>query len=179
MTTPVLVRGIAERGSRSPVLIRERRERLSVGGARAQKGHVPRGVEEVPVRVKSLLVLRPPAATRPEHGPSRESLLTGLEEKLAFESELGSKGHFSNIERGLARPTVQTLQVLADRLGVLLLDLVTFPERDERQRLIDSTFSLPRRTLKKLAKKFDPPKLSLATPPEPTRKPRRRNKSEA
>jgi len=100
-------------------------------------------------------------------------------EKLAFESELGSKGHLSNIERGLVRPTVQTLQVLADRLGVLLLDLVTFPERDERQRLVDRTRSLPRGTLKKLAKELDLSKLSLASPPEPTRKPRRRNKSEA
>ncbi|NUQ73374.1 MAG: helix-turn-helix transcriptional regulator [Polyangiaceae bacterium] len=100
-------------------------------------------------------------------------------EKLAFESELGSKGHLSNIERGLVRPTVQTLQVLADRLGVLLLDLVTFPERDERQHLIDRTRSLPRGTLKKLAKELDPSKLSLAAPPETARKPRRRNKSEA
>jgi transcriptional regulator with XRE-family HTH domain len=100
-------------------------------------------------------------------------------EKLAFESELGSKGHLSNIERGLVRPTVQTLQVLADRLGVLLLDLVTFPERDERQNLIDRTRSLPRGTLKKLAKELDPSKLSLGSPPEPARKPRRRNKSEA
>lgn len=98
-------------------------------------------------------------------------------EKLAFESELGSKGHLSNIERGLARPTVQTLQVLADRLGVLLLDLVTFPERDERQRLVDRTRSLPRGTLKKLVKELGPPKLSPAAPPEPARKPRRRNKS--
>src|SRR5437773_12286253 len=49
--------------------------------------------------------------------------LTG--EKLAFESELGSKGHLSDIENGLARPTIRTLKVLADRLGVVLLDLVT------------------------------------------------------
>jgi transcriptional regulator with XRE-family HTH domain len=99
-------------------------------------------------------------------------------EKLAFESELGSKGHLSNIERGLVRPTVQTLQVLADRLGVLLLDLVTFPERDERQRLIDRTRSLPRGTLRKLVKELDPPKLSLTTSPEQARIRRRRDKTE-
>lgn len=58
-------------------------------------------------------------------------------EKLAFESELGSKGHLSDIEKGLTRPNVATLKVLADRLGVLLLDVVTFPEEDERQKLVD------------------------------------------
>src|SRR5262245_29857763 len=75
-------------------------------------------------------------------------------EKLAFESELRSKGHLSSLERGLVMPTIQTLQVLADRLGVLLLDLVTFPESDERQRVVDLTRRLPRGTLKKLAKEL-------------------------
>lgn len=60
-------------------------------------------------------------------------------EKLAYESELGSKGHLSNIERGLVRPTIQTLKVLADRLGVLPLDLLNFPDEDERQAIIDRT----------------------------------------
>lgn len=45
-------------------------------------------------------------------------------EKLAYESELGSKGHLSNLEKGLAVPTIETLRVLADRLGVLPLDLL-------------------------------------------------------
>ena len=66
-------------------------------------------------------------------------------ERLAVESALGSKGHLSNLERGLARPTIQTLRVLADRLGVLTLDLVTFPERGARQRLVDlSRYLKPR-----------------------------------
>jgi transcriptional regulator with XRE-family HTH domain len=60
-------------------------------------------------------------------------------EKLAYESELGSKGHLSTLERGLARPTIQTLKALADRLEVKLLDLVTFPEEDDRAKLIDRT----------------------------------------
>jgi transcriptional regulator with XRE-family HTH domain len=60
-------------------------------------------------------------------------------ERLAVESELGSKGHLSNIERGLVRPTVQTLLVLAQRLNVLPLDLLCFPEDDTRQKLIDAT----------------------------------------
>ena len=61
-------------------------------------------------------------------------------EQLAFESELGSKGHLSNIERGLVRPTAHTLHVLAERLGVELGDLVTFPsEATDRGRLYDLT----------------------------------------
>jgi transcriptional regulator with XRE-family HTH domain len=64
-------------------------------------------------------------------------------EKLAYESDLGSKGHLSNIENGLVRPTAHTLKVLADRLGVLPLDLVTFPQEDERQELIDRTRHVP------------------------------------
>jgi transcriptional regulator with XRE-family HTH domain len=71
-------------------------------------------------------------------------------EKLAFESELGSKGHLSNIERGLARPNIQTLKVLADRLGLKLLDLVTFPDEDDRQRLVDCTRRVARGPLRKI-----------------------------
>lgn len=48
-------------------------------------------------------------------------------EQLAYESELSSKGHLSNIERGLVRPTAHTLSVLSERLDVELADLVTFP----------------------------------------------------
>jgi transcriptional regulator with XRE-family HTH domain len=73
-------------------------------------------------------------------------------EQLAFESELGSKGHLSNIERGLARPTIYTLKVLADRLEVRMLDLVTFPDEDERQRLIDATRRMSRGTIRKILK---------------------------
>ncbi len=60
-------------------------------------------------------------------------------ERLAFESELGSKGFLSDIERGRARPSIATLQVIADYLEVLLVDLFTFPERSEREKLIDRT----------------------------------------
>jgi transcriptional regulator with XRE-family HTH domain len=73
-------------------------------------------------------------------------------EKLAYESELNSKGHLSNLERGLARPTVKTLEMIAEGLGVLLLDLVTFPEKDERQRLVDQTRRLSQGVLRRLAK---------------------------
>ena len=73
-------------------------------------------------------------------------------EKLAYESELGSKGHLSNLERGLARPTIQTLQSLADRLEVKLLDLVTFPDEDDRAKLVDHTRGMSATELRRLLK---------------------------
>ncbi|MDI1481732.1 helix-turn-helix transcriptional regulator [Polyangium sp. y55x31] len=73
-------------------------------------------------------------------------------EKLAFESELGSKGHLSNLERGLARPTIHTLKVLAERLEVDVLDLLTFPDQGDRQKLVDLTRHLGRGTIRKLLK---------------------------
>ena len=61
-------------------------------------------------------------------------------EQLAYESELGSKGHLSNIERGLVRPTAHTLSLLSERLGVELGDLVMFPEEaSDRGRLYELT----------------------------------------
>jgi transcriptional regulator with XRE-family HTH domain len=68
-------------------------------------------------------------------------------QQLAETSELGSKGHLSNMERGLVRPNIQTLKQVADGLGVLPLDLVTFPKHDLRQKLVDLTRQL---TLKKI-----------------------------
>jgi transcriptional regulator with XRE-family HTH domain len=68
-------------------------------------------------------------------------------QELADTSELGSKGHLSNMERGLVRPNIQTLKQLADGLGVLPLDLMTFPHDDVRQRLVDLTRQL---TLKRV-----------------------------
>ena len=78
--------------------------------------------------------------------------LTG--EKLAYESDLGSKGHLSSIERGLVRPTIETLRVLAERLGCLPLDLVTFPDVDVRQAFIERTRTMPISALRKLAKEL-------------------------
>lgn len=76
-------------------------------------------------------------------------------EKLAFESELGSKGHLSSIEKGLVRPTVNTLQTIADRLGIALLDLVTFPNVDPRQQLIDRTRFLTPSCVRRLLASID------------------------
>jgi transcriptional regulator with XRE-family HTH domain len=60
-------------------------------------------------------------------------------QELAETSELNSKGHLSNMERGLVRPNIQTLKQIANGLGVLPLDLMTFPKHDLRQELIDLT----------------------------------------
>jgi transcriptional regulator with XRE-family HTH domain len=79
-------------------------------------------------------------------------------EKLAYESELRSKGFLSDIERGLARPTVQTLSVIADHLGVDLLDMVTFPERGDRQRLVDRTRFMTRGAVRRLLRETEPQK---------------------
>lgn len=75
-------------------------------------------------------------------------------EKLAYESELGSKGHLSDLERGLTRPTITTLQALADRLGVALLDLVSFPEDGARERLVDALRSVPGEEIEELLARY-------------------------
>lgn len=64
-------------------------------------------------------------------------------ERLAYESDVGSKGHLSNIERGLVHPTAHTLKALADRLEVSLADLVTFPDDGDRARLHELTRRMP------------------------------------
>jgi transcriptional regulator with XRE-family HTH domain len=79
-------------------------------------------------------------------------------ERLAFESELGSKGFLSDIEQGRASPSIQTLQMIADYLEVLLVDLFTFPERSEREQLIDRTRWLTAGTTRKLLRELPRPK---------------------
>lgn len=71
-------------------------------------------------------------------------------EKLAYESAVGSKGFLSDIEKGIARPSVATLSAIAERLEVDLLDLFTFPEGDDRHALIDSTRRLAKGTIRRL-----------------------------
>jgi transcriptional regulator with XRE-family HTH domain len=74
------------------------------------------------------------------------------QEKLAYEAGLKSKGHLSGVERGLVRPTVQTLAILAERLEVDLLDLVTFPEDSPRQYLVDLTRQLKPDAVRRLVR---------------------------
>src|SRR5689334_22918109 len=75
-------------------------------------------------------------------------------ERLAFESGETSisKGHLSSIERGLVAPTIVTLEALAERLGVEMLDLFTFPETSERHELIKRSLSWKRGTIRKILK---------------------------
>ena len=77
-------------------------------------------------------------------------------EKLSWEIENGSKGHISSLERGLVNPTAQLLKGIADALGVLPLDLLTFPDQDERQALVDSTRNLPPRELAQISRTIRP-----------------------
>ena len=100
-------------------------------------------------------------------------------EKLAFESELGSKGHLSNLERGLARPTIHTLKVLADRLEVSVLDLLTFPEQGDRQKLVDLTRHLGRGTIRKLLKDMAPLVSTKAPAPPAPKKAAKRPRAPA
>jgi hypothetical protein len=58
-------------------------------------------------------------------------------EKLAFESGQISKGHLSDVEKGLVIPTVGSLDALAECLEVLLIDLVACPENSLRERMVE------------------------------------------
>lgn len=75
-------------------------------------------------------------------------------EKLAFESEVGSKGHLSSLEAGLVMPTVATLKAVADRLEVLVADLVTDPRDGDRAKLLELTRGLPPGVLRRLVKEL-------------------------
>jgi transcriptional regulator with XRE-family HTH domain len=71
-------------------------------------------------------------------------------EKLAYESDLGSKGHLSNLERGLALPTVETLRILAERLGVQPFDLLNVGAAGVREELVEISRSLTAKELQAL-----------------------------
>lgn len=113
---------------------------------------------DVPPRVKSMPRRRTPDPLALAIGQRIRELREeqGLTaEKLAYESELGSKGFLSDIEKGLARPTVQTLAVLAERLGVELFDLLVFPGEGPRHKLVDLTRGLRPGTVRRLTREMD------------------------
>jgi transcriptional regulator with XRE-family HTH domain len=83
------------------------------------------------------------------------------QEQLAFTSEMHSKGHLSSLEKGLVMPTVATLKAIADRLDVLVADLVTDPRDGDRAKLVELTRGLPPGVLRKLVKE-----LSMARKPK-------------
>lgn len=71
-------------------------------------------------------------------------------EKLAYESEVGSKGFVSDIEHGLALPSLTTLERIAQRLEVSVFDLLIVPGRSSREQLIEFTRSMGPGTLARL-----------------------------
>ena len=77
-------------------------------------------------------------------------------ERLAYESDLGSKGYLSDIEHGLALPSVHKLAIIAEHLGCALLDLVTFPDGSDREALVDVTRHLGPGPLRKLLRQAKP-----------------------
>ncbi|HEY5960444.1 MAG TPA: hypothetical protein VIV60_28015 [Polyangiaceae bacterium] len=56
------------------------------------------------------------------------------------------------IEEDLIRPSVPTHVMLAERLEVDLLDVVTFPEDSQRQRLVDLTRRMKPGTVRRLVR---------------------------
>lgn len=58
---------------------------------------------------------------------------------LADRSGIGSKGHLSNLERGLVRPNIFTIAQLARGLEVDPLDLLAAPRRSKRERVVEAT----------------------------------------
>jgi transcriptional regulator with XRE-family HTH domain len=66
-------------------------------------------------------------------------------DELATRGRLPSKGHLSNLEHGLVRPNIRTLAQIARGLGVMPLDLLTFPSATFRERLVDMTRALTAR----------------------------------
>jgi transcriptional regulator with XRE-family HTH domain len=71
-------------------------------------------------------------------------------EGLAYGTQVISKGHLSDLEAGRVRVTVHTLKKLADQLDVKLVDVVTFPDEDDRQKLIDLTRKLSPSAIRRL-----------------------------
>jgi transcriptional regulator with XRE-family HTH domain len=75
-------------------------------------------------------------------------------EKLAYESDVKSKGYVSDIEHGLALPSLTTLDRIARRLSVPLYDLLVFPALGDRERLIDLSRHLPKGPLARLVREL-------------------------
>jgi transcriptional regulator with XRE-family HTH domain len=76
-------------------------------------------------------------------------------EKLAYESEVGSKGFVSDIEHGLALPSLVTLERIAQRLEIELFDLLVVPERSCRDKVIELTRQLGKGPLTRLLRELE------------------------
>ena len=82
----------------------------------------------------------------------REAAMSFVE--LIAISETG-RGYLSELERGLVVPNIEVLDRIAKALGVSLADVVTFPDEDDRQRLIDATRLLSQGQLRGLRKEVE------------------------
>lgn len=88
-------------------------------------------------------------------------------EKLAYESDVGSKGYLSDIEHGLALPSLTTLERIARRLDVALYDLLVFPDQGDREQLIDLTRHVSKGPLARMVRELleaQPPTLHWSAP---------------
>jgi transcriptional regulator with XRE-family HTH domain len=74
----------------------------------------------------------------------------GLSLSEVADAGLLSKGHLSSVEHGLAAINIETLQKIARALGVLPMDLLTFPGDDLRTDVGDLVRGLPEVELRKL-----------------------------
>ncbi len=73
--------------------------------------------------------------------------------ELADAAEI-SKGHLSSVEHGLASITVQTISRLAKGLGVPALYLLTFPDEDDRDHVVELARKLPSQEVAKLRREL-------------------------
>jgi transcriptional regulator with XRE-family HTH domain len=87
-------------------------------------------------------------------------------EKLAYEGSPDegrprlSKGHLSSLERGLVMPTIATLTLIAEQLGILVADVIIDPEATPRERVINLTRRLGPGALQRLANDLEAHKLT-------------------
>ncbi len=65
-----------------------------------------------------------------------------------------SKGHLSSVERGLTAITIETIGRLALALGLLPMDLLTFPSEDVRAEVGELVRNLPDGEVPKLRREL-------------------------
>lgn len=82
------------------------------------------------------------------------------QEQLAGQAHIDPQ-HMSRLERGVYFPSLETLELIAKTLGVLLKDLFVFSEDETadslRARLIEAIGIMDEQELRRLAKLIKPP----------------------
>ncbi len=81
------------------------------------------------------------------------------QEQLANQAHIDPQ-HMSRLERGMYFPSLETLELIAQNLGVLLKDLFVFPEDETaemlRAKLIDAIGIMNEQELRRVAKLIRP-----------------------